>query len=238
MLIDMHSHILPGIDDGSQNLEESIKLLDLLAKNHVDVVVATPHFYIENQSISDFIKNRNKAYEKLKPHLKSNHPKILLGAEILYSPLLVSNELLYDLKIQGTDYILLEIPYSKITNEIIENVEKISYFMDVKIIIAHIERYLHFTSFKSLTKLMDLDVLGQINVKSLKTVSSRRNCVKLAKMDYVHALGSDIHRIKKPVPLVSDAAEVLDKKLGDGYTNHLMKNEVDILKNVDIEHFF
>ncbi|MGN0601814.1 MAG: CpsB/CapC family capsule biosynthesis tyrosine phosphatase [Oscillospiraceae bacterium] len=239
MIIDFHSHILPGIDDGAKNIEESVALLDKLAENNTDIVVATPHFYCQEQSVSQFIENRNAAYEKLKPYIKPEHPKILLGAEVLYNPVLISNDILYDLKIQGTNYMLLEMPYTKIDSVIIENVAKIADFMDIKLIIAHIERYLHFTSFKSLTQLMNLDVLGQINVKSLTDkISTRRACFKLIKMGYVQALGTDIHRMSRPVPFIKDAFPILDKKFGSSFTEKLMKNELDILNDADIDHFF
>lgn len=238
MIIDMHSHILPGIDDGARTVEESLQLLDSFVENGTDIVVATPHFYCKEQSINSFIEKRNAAYEKLKPHLKAEHPQIILGAEVLYSPILAGNEDISKLTIQGTDFILFEMPYQKLTADIINNVSKIANSMDVKLLIAHIERYLHFTSFSELSELMDLDVLGQINIKSLMKSSSKRACFKLIKKGYVHALGSDYHRIDKPVPHVVDAFEILDKKFGNGYTNHLIKNEVHILKNDSLEYFY
>lgn len=238
MIIDFHTHILPGIDDGAKNIEESIALLDMLAENGTEIVVATPHFYSEENSISNFIKNRNDAYEKLKPHLKPNHPKILLGAEVLYNPLLVGKELLYELKIQGTDFVLLEMPYSELDDDIIDNVANIANAMDLKLIIAHIERYLHFTSFRSLLKLMDLDVLGQINAKSLTRFSSKHACFKLIKRGCVHAIGTDIHRVSRPVPFVKEAIEIIDKKFGDGFTESIMEKEKAILSNKDLDYFY
>ncbi|MDE6149683.1 MAG: histidinol-phosphatase [Ruminococcus sp.] len=238
MKIDMHSHILPGIDDGSRSIDESLQMLDTFVENGTNIVVATPHFYCEEQSITRFLEKRNAAYEKLKPHLKSEHPQIILGAEVLYNPVLVGNEDLSKLAIQGTDFILLEMPYQKLTSDIINNVSKIVDFMDVKLLIAHIERYLHFTSFSDLSNLMDLDVLGQINVKSLMKASSKRACFKLIKKGYVHALGTDYHRLDKPVPHIGDSYEILDKKFGNGFTNHLIKNEAHILKNDSLEYFF
>lgn len=238
MIIDMHSHILPGIDDGSRSIEESLELLDLFYENGTDIVVATPHYYCEQQSISNFIEKRNDAYERLKPHLKPEHPQIVLGAEVLYSPVLTGNEDISKLSIQGTDFILFEMPYQKLTPDIIDNVSKIVNSMDVKLLIAHIERYLHFTSFSELSKLMDLDVIGQINVKSLFKLSSKRVCFKLIKKGYVHALGTDYHRIDKPVPLICEAYDILDNKFGEGFTNHLMDNEIHILKNENLNYFY
>lgn len=238
MKIDMHSHILPGIDDGSRSIEESLQLLDVFSENGTDIVVATPHFYCEEQSISSFLEKRNAAYEQLKPHLKPSHPQIILGAEVLYSPILTGNEDISKLAIQGTDFVLFEMPYRKITADIVTNVSKIVDFMDVKLLIAHIERYLHFTTFSELSNLMELDVLGQINVKSLMKSSSKRACFKLIKKGYVHALGTDYHRIDKPVANIADAFDILDKKFGDGYTNHLINNEVHILKNDSMRYFY
>lgn len=238
MIIDMHSHILPGIDDGSRNIEESVKMLDRLAEKGTDLVLATPHFYCEEQSITSFLEKRNNAYEQLKPHLKPEHPKILLGAEVLYSPVLVGNEDISKLAIEGTDFVLFEMPYRKITSEIVENVSKIVDFMDVKLLIAHIERYLNFTSFSELSELLDLDVIGQINAKSLEKSSSRRACFKLIKNGYVHAIGSDYHRIDSTHIQVADAFSILDKKFGDGFTDGLMKNQVYILKNESIGFFY
>lgn len=238
MKIDMHSHILPGIDDGSRNIEESLQLLDLFAEKGTDIVVATPHFYCEEQSISRFLEKRNKAYEELKPHLKPEHPQIILGAEVLYSPVLVGKDDIAKLAIQGTDFVLFEMPYQKLTEDIVNNVSKIVDFMDIKLVIAHIERYLHFTSFSELSNLMNLDVLGQINVKSLMKSSSKRACFKLIKNGYVHALGTDYHRIDKPSALIDDAYEILDKKFGNGFTDHLIDNEVHILKNESLGYFF
>ena len=67
MKIDFHSHILPKIDDGSRSVEESVKLLDLMAQDGVSVVAATPHFYCSKTSIHRFLDRRAEAYEKLKP---------------------------------------------------------------------------------------------------------------------------------------------------------------------------
>ncbi|MGN1114092.1 MAG: tyrosine-protein phosphatase [Oscillospiraceae bacterium] len=234
MIIDFHSHILPAIDDGSRSIEESVALLDHMAEHGVEKVVATPHFYIEEQSVDSFVKKRNNAYERLKPYLKPEHPEILLGAEVLYSPLLSGNDTLYKLKIQNTDYLLLEMPYHELTPEIIEGVDKIVDFMDLKLVIAHIERYLHFTNYKKLCSLMDLDVLGQINVKSLTSRQTKKNCFKLIKSNYVQVLGSDFHRTSDIVPMVDEAAEIIDKKFGSGYTHSLMNNAELILNNEDL----
>ena len=56
---DWHSHILPNVDDGSRDVAESLKLLEMLAEQGVGKVIATPHFIADNESVSAFIKRRN-----------------------------------------------------------------------------------------------------------------------------------------------------------------------------------
>jgi protein-tyrosine phosphatase len=235
MKIDFHSHILPEIDDGSRSIEESLKILDVMAEDGVDVVVATPHFYCSKTSIHRFLDKRNAAYERLKAAMKPEHPKVLLGAEVLYNHALVGKEALTRLAIQGTDYMLLEMPYKKLTDEIIEDVDKIACDFDVKIIIAHVERYLNFTSMKSVCSLMDLNVLGQINSTSLTKMSSRRDCLKLIKNGYIQILGTDFHRIDRGDATLGEGCDILEKKLGAGFISEIEENSVRVLRNASID---
>jgi protein-tyrosine phosphatase len=233
--IDFHSHILPEIDDGSRSLEESIKILDLMAEDGVDIVVATPHFYCSKISIHRFLDKRNAAFEKLRAAMKPEHPKILLGAEVLYNHALVGKEALTRLAIQGTEYMLLEMPYHKLTDDIIEDVDKIACDFDVKVIIAHCERYLNFTGAKSLSKLMELNVLGQINCTSLTKMSSRRDCFKLIKNGYIQVLGTDFHRIDRGDATLGEGRNILAKKFGDDFIRELDENSQRILADRSIE---
>lgn len=234
MKIDFHSHILPKIDDGSRSIEESVTLLDMMAEDGVEVVCATPHFYSHKISIDGFIERRNAAYETLKPHLKPNHPKILLGAEVLYNHSLVQCEDIGKLCLEGTDYLLWEMPYSKITKDIVNDTEALSGQSQIKIMIAHIERYLDFTSYSELSELMGLDVIGQINAKSLTSFSSRRLCKKLISDGFVYVLGTDYHRTDSGHVLLGEAEKILIKKYGEGIIHQADKNSRMILDNQPI----
>ena len=231
MKYDFHSHILPGIDDGAKNVEESVKLLDDMAADGVDIVVATPHFYCMKTTIEKFLDNRNEAYEKLKPCLKPEHPKILLGAEVLYDHSLVGNDDLRLLAMQDTGFLLLEMPYAEITEKIVQGVDEIVGGRQVKVLVAHIERYLSFTSYKSLCELMELDVLGQINAESLKHFGSRRNCFKLIKDGYVHVMGTDMHRIERHYASLGAGMAVIEKKFGGGILRQMEENGEKLLKD-------
>lgn len=66
MPIDFHTHILPGIDDGSRNVEMSLRMLAAQREQQVDEIVATPHFYAQKDSVEEFLLRRQCSYEKLK----------------------------------------------------------------------------------------------------------------------------------------------------------------------------
>lgn len=235
MKIDFHSHILPGIDDGSRNVEESVTILDKMAADGVKVVAATPHFYCTQNSIDSFLEKRTAAYEKLKPHLKPEHPQIILGAEVLYDHVLAGHDELSRLALQGTDFVLFEMPYKQLTDRIIDDVEMISSSMDVKLMIAHIERYLHFTSYRELENLMSLDVIGQMNAKSLMSFSSRRSCVKLIKDGYVQVMGTDFHRTDSGHVVLGEAERILEKKVGTDFLDSVAKCGKAVLQNKSID---
>ena len=85
-MIDWHSHLLPKMDDGSRSVEESVSMLDLLGEQGVSIVLATPHFGADEESVDEFLERRAHAYERLAPHIKPEHPRVLCGAEVKYYP--------------------------------------------------------------------------------------------------------------------------------------------------------
>lgn len=235
MFIDFHSHILPEIDDGARSVEESVAILDKMAEDEVDIVVATPHFYPHRISSEKFLSQRDKAFEKLKPYLKENHPQILLGAEVLLSSNLLEDENLKDLCIQGTEYLLLEMPYVKLTSSMIDCVEELADSGCVKLMIAHIERYLKFTDYSDLEKLMSLEVIGQLNAKSFEDRKSRKNCYKLLKQNIAHIIGTDYHRIDRGDMPLSYGFEMISKKMPDEIVDKLLDNAYKVIKNKPVD---
>ena len=64
--LDVHSHILPNVDDGAKDMETSVKLLEMLKEQGVTDVIATPHFYPIEDSIEEFVEIVDTAYNNLK----------------------------------------------------------------------------------------------------------------------------------------------------------------------------
>ncbi len=234
-LIDFHSHVLPGIDDGAKNIEESVEILDMMAKSGVEILFCTPHFYPHKQSLESFLKKRQEAYEKLLPYIKPEHPKLRLGAEVLLSKHLEKEELDL-LKLQNTDYVLIEMPYVHFSGSMYESLYELADTSGVKVIVAHIERYLANNSLSEIEELFaEENALGQINCTSLRKFSVRRKCVKLIKNGYVHALGSDYHRIERGYALLDEGVKILRKKLKADELQRLMETSEAIAENVAME---
>ena len=78
-MFDIHTHLLPGIDDGSKNLQDTQSMFSIINQSGVKTVVATPHYY-HNMSVEDFIRTRNDAFVSVEN--LPERPEIVLGAEV------------------------------------------------------------------------------------------------------------------------------------------------------------
>ncbi len=198
-MIDMHNHILYGIDDGCKTIEESIETIKNMKKIGFNSIVLTPH-YIEDSS---FKANNNLKLERLeilKEELLKNNidVNLFLGNEIFINESI--NELIINKEIRSinnTRYILIELPFN---NQIL-NLDDYLYELKLKgykIIIAHPERYTYFKdNYKEVRKLYDSGVLFQVNYGSIigqYGSSSLKLLKKLLKDDMVDFISTDIHK--------------------------------------------
>ena len=117
-MVDFHTHILPGIDDGSPDTDTSLKMLESLYQQGVDKVVLTPHFYITRDNMKNFLRRRTQAAQALISAAKNreNLPKAVIGAEVLLFPEISGMDNLDKLCIEGTNYMLIEMPFAKWSN--------------------------------------------------------------------------------------------------------------------------
>ena len=86
-MTDLHTHILPGMDDGAQTIEEALALLQTQAQQGVDAVALTPHFYGRRESVESFLSRREAAWQQLLEATAGlQTPKLILGAEVSWMP--------------------------------------------------------------------------------------------------------------------------------------------------------
>lgn len=234
-MIDFHTHILPELDDGSSSVSESIELLKMLKAQGVDKVVLTPHFYAYSSSAESFMKLRQDALENLIGALRKEvvDIDIYLGCEVLYFEELWRLENLKSYCIEGTKYLLIEMPFSPWADSMIDGIEKIIAKGYIPVI-AHFERYLGYRgNEKKIYKLLSMGALLQMNCDFLNNFFTRRKAVKLIKKGYISALGTDCHNTSERAPKYNTANEYLKKKLSSHRYERFQKKQRRILSGAE-----
>lgn len=224
-VVDFHSHILPGIDDGSKDVATSLAMLNAMAEQGIDICIATPHFYGYRCGTEEFFARRNEAWEQLQKELPGGMPEIYLGAEVaLYSELPdLTDEELDALCVENTRILLLEMPFAQWTGYDVELVAQLSIQRGYTVVLAHLDRFLDLQKDDgALENLLQMPLYVQINARSLLTWGDRRKSLKLFREEKAHLLGSDCHDLKDRKPNLQEARKVLEKKLGG-----------DILRQID-----
>lgn len=229
-MIDFHSHILPAMDDGSKNVEESLALLNLLKQQGIDTVVATPHYYADRESVQRFLQRREKAYNTLKKELTQELPQVLLGAEVRYYDGISHLSDLNLLRIEGSKLLLLEMPFVRWTEYTVKELVELSCSTEIKILLAHIERYLSLQNGTTFERLCDNGLLIQVNASFFNSVLTRRKAIRMLEDGSIDAVGSDCHNLATRPPMLDKAYENIVKKLGTefkeaftGYSDALLE---------------
>lgn len=228
-MIDLHTHILPGIDDGSKDIRMTEQMLEEEVRQGVDVVLATPHFYAHRRSIPQFLERRQAAYEEVKESLLASRddlPKVAAGAEVYYFTGVGRAKELPELCYEGTDILLLEMPFTQWTKEVYEDVREILYRQHLTVVLAHVERYLQFQKDKSIfERTLDLPLHIQLNAEDLlERGKKRRWCLKQIKERDNILLASDCHNLNDRSPNLAGAMAVVEKKAGAQAAARLIEN--------------
>ena len=231
-IIDMHCHILPGVDDGARDVETSLAMLEASRAQGVQYMVATPHFYATRDRVDTFLDRRREAWETLKPRMGADYPGIVLGAEVAFFRGISRAERLEALKIEGTDCILLEMPFRPWSEDDVDEVSEILEKHGYTIILAHIERYLAMRGNADyIGNLLELPVLAQINAESLLDWRQRGKLIKMVRNGQVHLLGSDCHGIHHRPPNLGEGREILRRKTGTEYLDRIDWRSEELLFN-------
>ncbi len=231
-MIDFHSHILPGIDDGSSSVEESLAMLSALKRQGVDTVVATSHFYASHRSPGEYLERRDRAYEQLNASLPSDAPRILLGAEVLYFPGISRMEDLNSLCTEGTNILLLEMPFTAWTEHMIREVKDLAYSGKVTVLMAHIERYYFKQPVSVWDEFLDLDILMQSNADFFLPFRTRGKALRLLREGRIHLLGTDCHNISSRAPRMDEACDRIRKHCGEKRLKEIELLGREVLRDV------
>ena len=216
-LVDLHSHILPGIDDGSPDVGTSAAMLRREAEQGVDVVCATSHYYAKYNSIPAFCERRAEALERLSSVLTAELPQVLPAAEVAYFPHMEEQDLT-PLCIQGTRTLMLEMPFADWTGLQLETMEALVLDCRYDVVLVHPERFCFSKSNRhKLEKLAELPIGLQVNAGSLLRWGTRRLALDLLQMAQYPLLGSDCHNLTSRPPNLKEGRKVVMQKLGEAF---------------------
>ena len=216
-LVEVHSHILPGIDDGSPDVETSLKMIDMLKKQGAKAIVLTPHYYSDSISYDDFVARRNNAYNLLKSSLPLESPELILSAEVYISKYLFNNSSLDEIKIGNSDYALIEHPFScDFSQEIYDRLRYPAFMDDADLLDEYI----------------DMGCLAQVNISSFVDSPRhiRKKLFKFLEAGRIHLIGSDCHNLTSRKPDFESGIHEIEKKCGFDIINQLQNNANMLIK--------
>jgi protein-tyrosine phosphatase len=232
--IDIHSHILHGVDDGSKSLQMSLELLEMMKGQGITDVIATPHFDARYENFEEYTAKVNAAYEELlAATVGKDLPNIYLGSEVYYFKGIGKSYGIRNLALAGSRYILVELAFAPIDDTVIKEIQGIYDNVGLKPIIAHVERYADLKGFKKLLKLLENGTaLAQVNAPSVYMPRFKRVTHKLIKRGLVSFLATDTHSTDLRPPLLDTALLELEKQFGSKQKEIFDCNSDAILKQI------
>ena len=218
---DLHTHILPGLDDGADTVETSLAMLREEYAQGVDTVALTPHFYRDREHLSDFLQRRKEACYRLlaaanalSEEERKMLPKLVLGAEVAWVPNLAQLPGLEQLCYQDTKYLLLELPFGAWDDTLFRQIYDLMNCRGITPVIAHIDRYWGMQKRERFETLFSLGVPVQLSAEPLLHFTTRGRALRLIKAGKVQMLISDAHDLTDRKPNLGKTSDVLRKKLG------------------------
>lgn len=236
MIVDIHSHIIPGIDDGSKNMEMTLEMLKNTEKEGIKEIVATPHYLLEYgeatiEEVKEHVNKINLILEKEKIDLK-----VYSGQEVYFTEKIIEDYIEGKIgTINDSRYMLIELPMQRFDKNTFDFLYELQ-VRDIIPVIAHPERYKFFIENPSfINNFINEGYLFQVNAGSIegKFGGNVRKTVNIFLENNIYSfIGSDAHNnnsrntgLKNAVTLVKESVNI------DTFKNNSKK----ILKNEKIE---
>lgn len=229
-MIDIHTHILPGMDDGSSSLEESLAMAKESARQGVRLLTATPHFYATQEDPERFLQRREKSLALLESAWQDSFPTLLVGAEVRYFDGISRVEKIAHLTLDHTRILLLEMPFTSWSRRMVEEVLELQRSRGLQVLLAHVERYLKDQDGQVWETFRQNGVWMQCNANFFLRWQTKRKAQALFKKGEIQMLGSDAHNMTSRPPNLALAREVLVKSLGQAVWRSFERQSYALLK--------
>lgn len=240
-MVDIHAHILPGIDDGAKDLDHALEMADLAVESGVTILVTTPHCnqYRNPANLWDneLIKHFRDFQAELK---KADIPLTIVPGMEIYgtedTPLYLRDKQMIGLN--GSNYPLIEFPFRNYGGQATDILEEVVALGMVPIV-AHPERYLYVQDEPGILNLWaEMGCLFQVNKGSLLGRFGRqeqRLGMELIRRNFAFAVASDAHTPTARSTWMADVEELISEEFSPDMAKRLLEtNPLRILKNEKI----
>ena len=231
-MLDLHTHILQGMDDGSRDLRQSMILLKREARQGVDKVILTPHFYAEREELNHFLNRRDRAFAQLQQAVqdKKKLPERFLGAEVAYFNGMSRVDGIERLCIGDTQAMLVEMPFGRWSRHVLDEILFLKECRGIRPVIAHVERYMGFQPMGTVRSLCESGIWIQANASFFLDWKTSWMARRMLKKRQIHFIGSDCHDTKRRPPNLEDAMFIIEQRLGSRTLAHLERMEQRLLE--------
>lgn len=232
-MIDFHSHILPGVDDGPATLEESLSLLRTGFLQGTDLMVSTSHFYGFEEYPREFLKRRNAAASQLRSAMLFSaevYPKLILGAEVLFFPGISDAEGIELLRIGNSGSILIEPPMSPWTEDMLDEIQQLGKNWGLIPVIAHVDRYMNMLQDDSLIdRVRQRNMIVQVNGSYFLNSKTQKAALENLKAGKIQLIGSDCHNLDSRPPCLGQVRKLIRENHAQSAFQQLHQNAAELL---------
>lgn len=216
-MTDLHSHMLPGMDDGAQSPEDSLSLLRMECRQGVSQVALTSHFRADKESVRDFLRRRQKAAQQLRDALDGQDLPVTLklGAEVFYTASLAQMDGVEALCLEGTNLLLVEFSPGLYPREAADTLYQLTR-QGILPLIAHVERYAFVRNDPGLlAEWIEAGACTQMNATSLVMHARQRKLlIPMLRHNLIHVIATDTHSTAKRPPMLDKAMELVEQHCG------------------------
>jgi protein-tyrosine phosphatase len=235
-VLDLHCHLFPAMDDGPTSIDETLSMLYIAQEEGIETIAATHHYMEEQLTVGEYLTIWEEKHKQVQELIRMNNIElnIVSGAEVMASPFLAQLEGLKSLCINGSRYLLIELPMMDIP----QYTEDVIYSLRLKgitPIIAHPERNRLIVDDPNLLHpLIEMGALGQVTTGSITGLFGKKvtKCARiLLEHNMAHLISTDAHSPRRRSPRFETAVTQLEKWFGEKHTNDLIKRNPMLVLN-------
>ncbi len=241
-MIDLHNHLLPGIDDGAKKVEETLEFLRLARRDGVRVIVATPHMkpgVYDNRR--EAILQRVAMVREAARGDEAEGVELLPGAEVYFTADLAARARAGELMTVADRgrYLLLELPYQQIPMHVDDSIFQLR-LLGITPLMAHPERVAYYLDdIERVAASVRLGALTQVTACSLTGKfgdKARQFALAMLERNLIHVLATDIHDVRHRPPILSEAVRTAAAIVGEAGARRMVEDTPQaILDGKDIE---